>query len=290
MLEVFAKLQTIDRRFIYVLMFVAVGAALIKKVTLPVIPSNQAKNAYDAIEHAPTDKFAIIGADWSNSTRAENGPQTYALLHHMMRRHIRFAMVGFDVQGPPNVEKIVEELAPKYGYVYGKDWVNWGYRPYNAIKATLKAMVRDMPGSMKHDANNIDLTNTTKLPIMAELKNMDQVALIVEITPADTYESWVAFVQGYGGGKTMVHAPTAVMAPEAYQFLDSGQMAGMLTGLKGAIEYEGMVNHPADATRQALALSVAHVVILLLIVMGNLGYLAQRRARARELEAEHGAP
>ena len=55
-------------------------------------------------------KYAIIGADWSNSTRGENGPQTYALMHHLMRRHIKFAILGFDVQGPPNVSKIVQEL------------------------------------------------------------------------------------------------------------------------------------------------------------------------------------
>ncbi len=284
MLAFFGRLQSIDRRVIYLVMFVAAAISLIVPVTLPVIPSNQALNAFEAIEKAPTDKYALIGADWSNSTRAENGAQTYALMHHLMRRHIKFAIVGFDVQGPPNVEQIVKELAPKYGYEYGRDWVDWGFHPYNAIKATLKAMVRDMPGSMKHDINNTDLTDTVKLPIMAGLKNMDQVGLIVEITPADTYESWVAFVQGYGGGKPMVHAPTAVMAPEAYQFLDSGQMVGMLTGLKGAIEYEGMVKQPGRATKQALALSVAHVLILLLIVLGNLGYIAQKRKPQTRLE------
>jgi hypothetical protein len=286
MLAFFGRLQSIDRRWIYLVMFVSVGAALLTKITLPVIPSNQALGAYEAIEKAPTDKYALVGAEWSNSTRGENGAQTYALMHHLMRRHIKFAIVGFDPQGPTNVDKIVQELASEYGYVYGRDWVNWGFHPYNAIKATLKAMVRDMPGSMVHDTNNTPLTDTAKLPIMSGLKNMDQVGLIVEITPADTYESWVAFVQGYGGGKPMVYAPTAVMAPEAYQYLDSGQMVGMLTGLKGAIEYEGMVKKPGLATKQAVALSVAHVVILALIVLGNLGYLAQKRAQTRAVPGE----
>src|SRR5438445_9617822 len=120
---------------------------------------------------------------------------------------------------------------------------------------------------------------------MAGLHNMDQVGLIVEITASETYEAWVAFVQGYGGGKPMVFCPTAVMAPEAYQYLDSGQMAGMLTGLKGAIEYEGMVKQPGRASKQALALSVSHILIIFLIVLGNLGFLAQRRKARTEVGA-----
>lgn len=279
-------LQSIDRRFIYLLLLGSVGAALLTKVTLPVIPSNQTRGAFDAVEHISPEKFALIGGEWSASTRGENEPQTRAIMHHLMRRHIKFAVYGFDPQGPENSEKVIKELAPRYGYKYGVDWVNWGYRPYGAIKATLKAMVHDMAGSVKHDMYNNALTDYAKLPIMKELQGMDQVGLIIEITPADTYESWVAFVQGYGKtGVPMVFACTSVMAPEAYQYLDSGQMVGMLTGLKGALEYEGMVHEPGRATKQALALSVSHVVVLVLIVLGNLGYIAQQKARRAEMDS-----
>jgi hypothetical protein len=279
-----AFLQSIDRRFIYLLLLTAVAISLIVKKTLPVIPSNQTKGAFEAIEHAPTDKFALIGGDYSASTQGENGAQTRALLHHMMRRHIKFAVYCFDPQGPGLMEKAITELAPRYHYKYGTDWVDWGFRPYGSIKATLKAMVHDMPGSVKHDLNNSSLTDYSKLPMMKDLHDMDQVGLIVEIAAGDTYESWVAFVQGLKG-TPMVFAPTSVMAPEAYQYLDSGQMVGMLTGLKGALEYEGLVHEPGRATKQALALSVSHVVILILIVFGNLGYIAQQRAKRAEMES-----
>src|SRR5258708_11953877 len=142
-----AFLQTIDRRFIYLLLFLSVMVSLIFKVTLPVIPSNQTKGAFEAIEHAPLDKFALIGGDWAASTQGENGAQTRALLHHIMRRHIRFAVYCFDPQGPGLMEKAITELAPRYQYKYGTDWVDWGFTPYGSITATLKAMVPAMPGS-----------------------------------------------------------------------------------------------------------------------------------------------
>src|SRR5207248_10623448 len=145
----------------------------------------------------------------------------------------------------------------------------------------LKAFVRDIRGSLNKDVNGTSLSDTQALPIMQNLRDINDVGLLVEITPSSTYEPWVAFVQGVKG-TPMVFCPTAVMAPEAYQYLDSGQMVGMLTGIKGAIEYEGLVKKPAKATQQALALSVAHILIVVLIVIGNLGYLAERKRLAAE--------
>ena len=71
------------------------------------------------------------------------------------------------------------------------------------------------------------------------------------------------------------------MAPEGYQFLDSGQIKGMLTGIKGAIEYENLIKKPGKATRQALALTITHVLIVVLIVLGNIGYIAEKRRKAK---------
>jgi hypothetical protein len=285
-MQLLARLQTIDRRFVYLLLLIVVSVSLYpKKVDLPVIPSQQMLNAFEAVENAPTDKIALIGAEWAASTRGENGAQTRAIMHHLMRRKIKFAMIGFDPQGPENVAKEVRSLQDRYGYVEGRDWINWGYRPNGAINATLKAMVRDIPGAIQHDANGVSLRDTEKLPFMKGVKDMSNVGLIVEITPSSTYEPWVAFVQGVGGGTPMVFCPTAVMAPEAYQYLDSGQMVGMLTGLKGALEYEWKVKEPGRASKQALALSASHILIIVLIVVGNLGFLAQKRQQ----QAERGA-
>jgi hypothetical protein len=64
------------------------------------------------------------------------------------------------------------------------------------------------------------------------------------------------------------------MAPEQYPFLDSGQLVGLLTGMKGAAEYEKLVGAPALATRGMLGQSAAVVLILVFIALGNAGQLA----------------
>ena len=72
------------------------------------------------------------------------------------------------------------------------------------------------------------------------------------------------------------------MAPTYYPYLDSGQISGMLTGIKGAGDYEGLIGiRRASAPARRGALSLVYFLIVVLIVLGNLGYYAGRTARRR---------
>jgi hypothetical protein len=73
------------------------------------------------------------------------------------------------------------------------------------------------------------------------------------------------------------------MAPEAYPLLDSGQLVGMLTGMRGAAEYETLLGSrsPGFAVTAMAGQSFAHLFILGLIALGNLPILAGVLARRR---------
>src|SRR5439155_34916 len=68
-------------------------------------------------------------------------------------------------------------------------------------------------------------------------------------------------------------APTAVMSPEAFNYLDSGQLVGMAAGLQGAIEYEQLVGVVGQATKRGNASSFAHLLIITLLFLGNLAMI-----------------
>ena len=71
----------------------------------------------------------------------------------------------------------------------------------------------------------------------------------------------------------LILACTGVMAPEAYPFLDSGQLVGMLTGMRGAAEYEILLHSPGFGVTAMAGQSAAHLFILALIALGNLPIL-----------------
>ena len=67
------------------------------------------------------------------------------------------------------------------------------------------------------------------------------------------------------------------MAPDLFPFIQSGQMIGVLGGLSGAAEYEAILKYPGKATAGMSAQSIAHLIIVVFIVFGNVVYFLSRR-------------
>jgi hypothetical protein len=107
-----------------------------------------------------------------------------------------------------------------------------------------------------------------------------RVSMLIDITGSNTIESWYEFLSPT---KTKIGLGcTAVMAPEQYPFLDSGQLNGMLTGMKGAAEYEQLIDAQGFGLPAMAGQSFAHLYIFILILLGNLSLLAGWRQRRRE--------
>ena len=67
-----------------------------------------------------------------------------------------------------------------------------------------------------------------------------------------------------------------------WRALDSGQLDGMLTGMKGAAEYEQLTGATGLALPAMAGQSFAHLYIFVLIVLGNIAMFTRwmgRRAR-----------
>ncbi len=52
-------------------------------------------------------------------------------------------------------------------------------------------------------------------------------------------------------------------------------------GLAGAAEYEMIVDRRARATKGMEAQSIAHLLIIIFIILGNIGFLVERSRRRR---------
>ena len=282
------RLQTIDRRIIYGILLAFVLLPLFKHIDVPIIPSQQSQDFYDTIEGIaknpmPSHKLVIISGQWSPSTRGENKWQAQAVIIHLMKRHVPFAILSFDTQNNDQTMQIVNTYAPQYGCVYGRDYINWGYRPLTVFPQMVKALATDLPGAIKTDRSGKPITS---FPIMQDIHTIQDVGAVVEITAAATAETWI----GLGGLVQPNHtvplllATTAVGAPTYYPYLDSGQISGMLTGIKGAGDYEYLLGTATFGTRATGALSLVYALLIGLIILGNVGFYASRAAQRREQE------
>ncbi len=281
-MKILRVLQEVDRRYLYAALLLAVMLPFLMDVKIPVPISAQTNKMYTAIEELPPNSFVLFGVDWSAGTRGENGAQTEVLMRHLMRHKVRFALLAFDPQSKELCQRIAQRLQTEYGYKEGVNWVNWGYRVSSNLEMYLKALAQDIPTAVGTDIHEVPVRT---LPVMAGIQSAKDIALILDVTPSSTFQAYIQFVaQPYK--IPMGIAPTAVMAPEAFTYLDSGQIVGMLAGLQGAIEYEQKLGVVGKATRASVSLSFAHLLIIGFIVLGNLAMLLERRQKSRLHEGD----
>ena len=75
---------------------------------------------------------------------------------------------------------------------------------------------------------------------------------------------------------------TAVMAPRYFAYISSGQMTGMLGGMKGAAEYETLLQKPAAANMGMTSQSLVHLFIIFSVIAGNIIFFMGKKGKSRK--------
>ena len=283
-LRLLARSRSIDRRWIALATVLMLAVPLVVRMPLPIIPFPATKSLKTAIDAVPENKLIIVAVDWDAATKGECQPLTAAVIDYLLKTNKKFALFAFIPQGPELAQALTEDLAAKYpGKEYGKDWVNWGYRP-NAVN-TLMAMMNDIPGTLKTDIRKRQLTDDPVTKLAPSLKD---VGLLYHVSGTALFRTYLQFCAGV----PLANAVTAVMGPEMYPYLQSGQTKGLLVGLGGAAQFEADGEFKdkdgtmgGDGTTRMGSQSLGHLLVMVLIVLGNLGVWAQKRLTELGLEA-----
>jgi hypothetical protein len=270
-------LQNVDRRYLYALLLFTVALPFFISAEIPVPVQPSTKALYDTIDKLPERSFVLLSMDWGPGTRGENRAQAIALLKHLMRKNLRFAMISFEPSSKTLAEALARDEAADTSthrkYEYGVDWVNFGYRADQ--DDYIKGFVHNIPGTVGEDIHGAPVAS---MKVLEGVHSAQDIAMLLDVTPSDTYNSYVKFVQGPYQIPFGV-ALTAVMAPEGYNRLDSHQVVGLMAGLQGAVEYEQKLGYAGRANRASLSSSAAHFLIIGLILMGNVAMLLDKRKR-----------
>lgn len=283
---------SIDRRFIYLLMIVGVSYPLITGTILPPPSMKAAKHMYELVTNLETKEgeFVFVAIDFGPNSRAENEPQTEVILEHLFRRHVPLVVFSQYALAEPLLKSIPERVLarlrkelPTENWVYGKDWVNIGYRPGQSLFLQGLAKSDSITEYLRQDADGARLKD---FPFFAKITSIANVKLLVEVTGlVGVFGSYVQFFQREGFVPTIVHGCTSVTIPEAYIYLDSGQLKGLLEGAAGAASYSKLLtdSYPArpidSALRISTALGVGHLLIIGLVILGNVvDFIGRRRA------------
>jgi len=275
------KFLQIDRRWIFLAIAIAVVVPFFLPMGLPVVVTKPVRDLYNAVDAIPPNSEPLfISVDYAPSTIPELDPMTLAVLRHAFSKDIRVVALTLDPAGYGLAERALESVAREYGKERNKDYVYLGFQP--GIAAVVLGMGTDIKGVFPEDAYGTPLS---EIPMMDGIRNYDQIPLLITMASSGVIEAWVIYAhQPYGA--RIGAGVTAVMATDYYPFLDTGQLVGLLGGMRGAAEYEELIKHPDAGVRGMDSQSVIHVLIIVLIVLGNIAYFGSKK---RSQEAKEPA-
>ncbi len=273
-------LANIDRRIIFVVIAAAVTVPLLVPLRMPVKTTVQAKAIYDAVEALPPGSNVLVSFDYDPAAAPEVHPMALAFLRHCFEKKHKVIIIALWPQGAQLALSAVAELGGTFNLKYGEDYVNLGYKAGGPI-------VINLLGTSFRDVFPRDLTGnaTSSLPLMANIRNLNDIALVMDLSAGDPgIPAWVQVANAIYH-RRVAGGCTAVSAPQFFPYLQTGQMLGLLGGLKGAAEYETLIHYPGRATRRMDSQSVAHLVIIIFIIFANVAYFVLRKQRRTEARA-----
>jgi hypothetical protein len=277
----FNALLKIDRRIIYLIMGALVIFPLFRPLGLGVNSGPRAKALFDAVDALPAGKTILLSVDFDPSSMPELYPMLAAIMRHAFAKDLKVLMTGLWLPGAGLADRAVQTIPPEYKKEYGKDVVYLGWKA--GVDAVILGMGENIKSVFPVDFYGRPLDS---LPLMNEVLRLRDIPLAVSISAGTPgYTDWILYAQTRYGIK-MGAGVTAVSAADAYPFLQSGQLTGLLAGMKGGAEYEILVSKAgySKALMPAVAAmdsqSLAHIVILVLVIIGNIAYFATRKRGA----------
>lgn len=272
------RLMNIDRRIIFVLVFLGVAIPLLVDFYLPIKPTSTVQAVYDEIERvaAIDEGTVLLSFSYGASTEPEMQPMARSLVRHCFSRDIKVVAICLWPEAPGLAQEVLQTTAAEFGKTYGVDYAFMGYKPGNY--SVILNMGQDFHDAFSRDAWG---ARSNTLPLTRDIRSLRDFDFVFDLAAGDSIEFWWIPFGQEKFGFPFAGGCTAVMAPDLFPFLQSRQLIGLIGGLAGAAEYEILMDRRDSATEAMRAQSITHVIIIAFILFGNAVFFLTRRRSVR---------
>ncbi len=275
-----SRLGDIDRRWIYVVLAASLVLTILTGLRFPDRPTFLVQPIYDHIEALPAGRPILVSVDYSPSSAPEVEPMAFAVTRHALLTGHPLVYVSLWPEGNSLIERITAMISRDFpASVEGRDWAVLGFKSggemlVNSLREGFRSMY-------PQDHNGIFID---ELPVLAGIDGVADFGLVMAFSAGvPGLREWILFA-GDVTGVPVAGGCTGTGTPHFLAYFPQ-QVLGLMGGMKGAAEYEAALDqgHPEyeqpdmRGTDNMGPQAVAHSVIILFIVLGNLGMLASRR-------------
>ncbi len=277
------KVSNLDRRWLFIVIALAVAVPLVFPFSMEIKVSDHVRTVYEALEEIPEGSTVLCSFEYGPSTMPEVHPMSRAVLDYFMQKNCKVIVMALWPDGLFMSRDILDEVCEqKYDREYGVDYINLGYKAGNEV--VIKSVVESFFTTYPVDTRGGSLSS---YPIMHGIENLANIDFIFSFSAG--YPGTIEWVQYAADtlNKPMSTGCTAVQVTEVVPFVQSGQCSGILGGLSGAAEFEsllmenGYLAELGAGNRGMAAQSVAHLVMVLFIIIGNVAYYLVRRSQRK---------
>ena len=289
MKRIFILLGSLDRRIIFLIVGLSVLIPLLKPewVSLPIRPRPESQIVFNEINKLNEGDKILLSFDYGPSTKPEIHPMSIAILKHLFAKNIQ--VYGFALWPDGNFmsTEAFSEVSHDYGKEYGVDYVNLGYKP--GSEAVVKGIAADIRALYTVDLKG---TSINDIPMMKDVINVENFDFVFSLSagfPGST--EWVQYACD-PKNIPLSTGVTSIQVTDILPYVENGQIRGILAGMPGAAEYESLVEvelkemelsvKPGKASGMMAAQSIAHVVIVLFIIFGNITYYITRKNKGKD--------
>lgn len=290
------RIQGFDRRWLFVVMGLAIVLPLYFPIGLPVKASPMTKAAFNTIEALQPGDVVFLSLDLDPASTPELEPFYKAVILQLKRKNVKMVIATVWYAAPPLIERWIRDSIdqpiinpqspgayagpPDRPYKKNVDYVYLGFREGK------QAVITNMGGDLRKvfDGRAADGTPLDSIPMMQGIKQLKDFKLSVLISAGfPGAKEYVQYVQSRYK-LPMVAACTAVSTTDLSPYYQAHQLRGLVGGLAAVGEYEMLVGKPGTGLQGADVLSIGHLVVILAILFGNVIYFAgtgkDGRARA----------
>ena len=293
MLKLLENFQKMDRRWVFLGMALMIFIPLLFPFNIDFDEDKEVTALYEEVDKLPAGTPVLVSADFDPGSMPELWPFFVANLHHMFIKDLKPVFVTLWPTASPLVLPEINKVAKFHGKEYGKDYAFLGYKEGREL--VIKNIGQNFRKTFPKDYRG---TSLNELPVLDGLQKAKDFPLIVSVTAGfPGLNEYVLQIQGQYD-LNMVGACTAVSGPDYLPFFKSKQIKGLSMGIPGSAQYEQLVvknyeaklpnksNIPAGQQIEPFVkmgaqglniLSLSHLFIIFLILMGNIAYFITSR-------------
>jgi len=299
--NILLSLGKVDRKIIFAIIGIVVLIPLLKPewVDIPIQISPDSRKVFTELSSLEPNSKVLLSFEYGPSTKPEIHPMSVALLNHLFAKQIKVYIMALWPDGVFMATDALDQVLSSnlFNIEEYTDYVNLGFKQGGEV--VIRGVASDIRQLYTKDYKQVPMDDIPMMEGVNSVSDFDYVIDLSAGTPGTT--EWVQYACD-PKNVPFTSGCTSIQVTDVMPYVKSGQVRGILAGMPGAAEYESMVkeelqrlqkeNSPGinpdvtvpigKATGRMSAQSIAHLVMVLFIILGNISYFISRRVKARE--------